>query len=887
MIQNVYTFDDYERLCRQFGSSEKVRSLIGEKGSNLSQLKGLDVPVPEGFIVSSHVYGIFKENQPNDFPEEVWKEIKYHIHDMEKKTGLKYGNADKPLLLSCRCDAPFAMPNMLNTVVNIGLNDLSCKTLEKTVNRAFAFDSYRRLIQGYGTVVLKIPVDAFESRLEEYRISRRHNSFEDFKDVDWIEITKLFKSVIMKKVGVPFPQDPQEQLRKILCATFDSFSFERVKLYRQATRLPEKMEPSLIISQMVFGNNSDKSCAAVLYTRNPVDGSSSLYGEYHVNCMLDDLSRGQMPFKDLEQLKSELSDTEYNSLKEMAEKIEKHFKDPQVIEFIIDSSKIFALQVRSLPFQSVARFAAVRDMAESSFISKDEALAIIKPDDLKQLMLPQFKVEAPPDPFCSGFAAGNGAIVGRAVLSLETCLKSRHGPILFINELLPENFKAYLKCGAVVVARGSNSSFAALIARQLMRTAVIKCEGLVINPAKKIITCNDIRIKEGDVVTVTGDGKVIKGKQPVQIPLGFDNKAAESILQWADDFRKGKMNVYSVVSNPKEAAATSGLGADGVGMFPIESIFTGKGSTLIKALSDKRRDQALKKMEPALLKTITESLTAAKDLPFTIRLFKPRFSSFDQDLFQLVEEVAILRTKKEMTDEEEFNEDKDLDKKTEQLESRKANKEANPIFGVQGIRLNLTQPDFLKMQLRAILGGIKAAQSSGASPQAKILLPLVTNAKEVEQFKKIYDEISSELSATASIGAEIQNPRACLAIKSIAKNVDFIVIQPTELTETTFGCTEKYAESTYLKDYRQKKLMSEDPFETIDKLAVGELMELCIKDAKEANSNISVGIGGPLCGDSKSISFFHSIGANYIICPSTVVPIARLCSAQAVIESQK
>ncbi|OHT09140.1 phosphoenolpyruvate-protein phosphotransferase [Tritrichomonas foetus] len=527
-------------------------------------------------------------------------------------------------------------------------------------------------------------------------------------------------------------------------------------------------------------------------------------------------------------------------------------------------------------------------MAESGFITKEEALSIIKPDDLKQLMLPQMNVsENPPEPFCTGLAAGNGSVVGRVVLSIETALKSKHKPILVVNELKPNNFKAYLNCGAVVTSRGSNSSHLSLIARQLMRTAVTNCEGLVINTTKKLITCNDVTIKEGEVVTVTGDGRVIKGKQPVEIPLGFDNKAAEEILQWADNARKGKMDIYSIVTSAKEAGATAALGADGVGIFPIESLFDGKGAILIRALADKRRDQALKKMEPVILKTITDTFLAAKDIPVTIRLFKPTLSSFMQDLFQLVEEVAKLKAKKETTDEEEFNEDKELDKKVDLLESIKNNKEANPLFGLKGIRLNLVQQDFLKVQLRAILGGIKAATDQGVQPKGRILLPFVSAAGELENFRKIYDEISCQLVASASLGVEIENPRGCLAMSSIAKDADFVLIQPTELTESTYSCSQTYAESTFLKDYKQKKFITENPFDSIDEASVGELMKICVKDSKATKSDISVGAAGPLCGDPRSIAFLYSIGTNYITCPSTVVPIARLCSAQAVIKSNQ
>lgn len=888
MAKNIYPFDNYPLLLEELGSPEKVHNLLGEKASILTELQSIGIEIPNGFIVSTAVYPKFIENDANQFPDDVWKEIKSNINEIENKSGLKFGDAERPLFLSCRCDAPLPMPGMLDCVLNIGLTDLTCRAIEKmTRNRGFAFDSYRRLIQGYGTVVLKIPIESFEDLFENFRLSRRYSSTAEFNDKDWIEVTKLYKSVIMKKTGNPFPQNPEEQLKRILNATYASFNSEKSKLYREFIKMPENLNPSLIISQMVFGNNGNKSASAIMYTRNPITGASEIYGEYSVNALIEDVSRGFCPSKEFENLQTDLSNIEYNSIKEITEKIEKHYGEPQMIDFVIDNGKVVVLQARPLSFQSTARFEAIKDMATSGLITKEEALSIIRPEDLKQLMLPQLQSENPPQPFCTGLSAGNGSVLGRVCLSAEAVSKAKNHPILFCKELLPKDFKTYLQCDAIVTCKGGNSSHAALIARQLMRTAVINCENLVIDKQKKIVTCNDQTLKEKDIITVTGDGKVIKGKQNVAVPLGFDNPAASEILKWADEARKGKIDIYSIVSTSKEAAATAALGADGVGIFPIESVFTGKGGTLIKALSDKRRAQALSKMEPVVTKIVFDTFSESNGIPVTFRLFKPTLSSFSQDLFSLVEEVAKLKAKKEATDEEEFNEDKDLTKKIELLDSIKESKEANPLFGLKGIRLNIVQQDFLKVQLRSILNGIKQANEKGVKADAKILLPMVTAAREVQIFRELYDQISTELMATASIGVELENPRACASACSISKNADFILLQSTDLTETTFSCSKSYAEKTFLKDYINKKFFSKDPFETLDIDSVGELMKLAASEAKKEKSDIPVGIAGDLCGDQKSIEFFYSIGANSITCKSTVVPIARLCSAQAVINSTK
>lgn len=889
MSQIIYSFEEFAKLKEELGSIESVRNLIGEKASYLSEAKSIGVNIPLGFIVSSNAYSKFNENDAHQFPEEIYNEILKQITEIENQTGLKYGSPENPLLLSCRCDCPQAMPGMLDTVLNIGMNDLICSKIEKmTKNRAYAFDSYRRVLQGFGSVVLKIPVEAFEDQLENYRLSRKKDNMAQFTDVDWIEIVKLFKSVIMKKTGIPFPQDPREQLKRILNSAYFSFESERAKLYRNFIKMPDNFQPSLIISQMVYGNNGPKSGACVMYSRNPMTGSNTIYGEYAVNCLVDDVSRGFFPYSDFEQMKTDLSTIEYNTIKETTEKIEKHFKEPEMIDFIVDKDKIYVLQIRPLPFQSTAKFTAVKDMAESGMITKDEALSIISTDDLKQLMLPQLQTEKQLQPFCTGLSAGNGAILGRICLTPEAVNKAKNHPVLVVKELLPKDFATYLKCDAVVTTKGGNSSHAALISRQLMRTAIINCQNVTIDKSKKIIQCEDITLKEGDIITVTGDGQLIKGKQSIDTPLNFNNPAADEILKWADEIRKGKLNIYSIIGSSKEAGAATTLGADGVGIFPLESFFNAKTGVLIRALCDKRRSQALTKLEPAIQKVVAETFTEAKGIPVTIRLFKPTLSSFQQDLFSLVEEVAKLKAKKEATDEEEFNEDKDLDKKSELLETIKSTKEQNPLFGLKGIRLNIVQQDFLRVQLRAILNGIKEAKDQGVTINSQILLPMVTTAGEIKVFRGIYDELSTETLVSASIGVEVENPRACAIAHSFAKeDCDFITIQSTELTENTFSCSQSYAERTFMTTYQKKKFISKNPFETLDVDSVGNLMKICVDEAKKARNDIPVGVAGDLCGDPNSIAYFYSIGANYISCQSKLVPIARLCSAQAVIKSNQ
>jgi pyruvate,orthophosphate dikinase len=880
MTKFVASFDDLRVLVAD-QSASALSETYGEKATRLAQANSLGEKIPQGYVVSTAAFKKFVELGLPTVPDDVWTAILSGLGDLEKRTGFKYGGASTPLLLSCRCDAPDPMPGMLDTVINVGLNDLTVRGLSRiSGNRAFVWDSYRRLVQSYGSVVLKIAPEHFETLLSEFSKSRKRSSCAEFTDLDWIEVTKLYKSVIMRKTGNPFPQDPLDQLRRVIGAIFASFGCDRLKAYRKFASISDGRGISIIVSQMIFGNNSPKSFAAVVTSRSPVDGSPGLSGDFARNALVMDIALGLTPAQPIH----ELVGPELAEIQATVERLERFYKRPQVIDFVADEGRVHLLQTRYLSFAVSAKFQAIWDMSAADILTPDEALAKIEPNDLRHLMMPVI-ADRNAAVFCRGICAGNRTVVGTICLSSEKAAEAAPADsvVLVKTELFPRDFRAFIAAKAIVTARGGNNSHAAYLSRATMATAAIGCEGLTIDLDKRTITCGDVTLKEGAPITVCGNGIVVAGAQQLEPALGFENAAADQLLQCADGARKGKLTICTIASSPAQVGGTAAMGADAVGLFPMESLFGEKSAILIRALLDKRRDQALKKIQDLIEKRMTEVFAAAKSMPVAVRLFSPQFYTFHPNMTDLAREIGSLKARKEMTDEEEFNEDKELDKKTDALETIKGLQEKNQIFGLKGIRLNLVQKEFLVAQVRGILVGVKAAKEAGEEPRARILLPGVGAAGEIDKFIAIYNDVALDVGATAEIGSELGLPRSCLTANAIADHTKFLLIQPAELTEATFAADRIPAERTFLKTYRQWGFLAESPFQTIDRTGVGELVKMAVKKAKQSNPAIEIGVCGEMSADPKSIAFFYEVGVQSITCDYAAVPIARLCSAQAVI----
>jgi pyruvate,orthophosphate dikinase len=879
----VQSFEDFPRLLGEH-PKDAVTQLVGDKAFRLSEVHSLGITIPSGFVITSVAFKKYAQLAQPTIADEIWNSIKEGLAALEKKSGLQFGGANTPLLISCRCDAPDPMSGMLDTVVNVGLNDLTVRGLSRASgNRAFVWDSYRRLVQGYGTVVLKIPPEAFESLLDEFMTSRKRTSSADFTDLDWIEVTKLYKSVIMRKTGNPFPQDAWDQFKRVTTALFDSFNSDKLKAYRKFSQIPDDKGISIIVSQMAFGNNDkQRSLAAVVTSRNPVDGSPGLSGDFARNALVSDITGCFTPVTGI----LGLTGPELNSMQTSVQKIENHYKQPQIVDFISERGRVSVLQTRTLSFAVTAKFQAIWDMAAANIISSNDALAAIKSVDLQHLMMPVL-AKRDTAPFCQGVSAGNRTVSGKICLSVDRLRSAPPGdPLILVKtELFPRDFGAFIKSAAIVTAKGGNNSHAAYLTRSLMTTAAIGCEGLAVDLASKTITCNGTTLKEGALITVCGNGIVVAGAQPLAPALNIESVAARRLLDSADSARKGKLSICTIVSSAAQVGATIALGADAVGLFPIESLFEEKSSILIRLLLGQKKDLGMKKIQELLDKTMVDVFAAAKDVPISIRLFTPAFYSFFQTPAELTREIGLLKAKKEMSEEEDSKEEKELEKKSDMLENVKGMQEKNQIFGLRGVRLNIVNNDFMTIQIRAIMSGIKAAVDAGGSPKARILVPEVSTAGEIARCAAIYYEIAADLNVTAEIGAELAFPRACLAVNTFLDRAKFLLIKPAELTAATFGADQGPAERTFLKSYNEWGWIKSSPFSTIDVEGVGQLIRIAVEKARAHDPNMEVGVAGPMCADPDSIAFLYRTGVSSIICDFAAVPIARLCSAQAVITS--
>lgn len=879
MSKYIYHFKHYENLKTQLGSTEKVSALIGAKATRLNEMKLAGINVPHGFMITTNTYHKFAEQGGKELPEEIWDNILKDLKKLEAQTGEHFGGTDKPLLLAVRGDSQYSMYGMLDSVQYLGINDLTARKI--STNRCFVFDSYRRLLEHYGTVVLNISTGEFEELLENIRISRNRNSTADFAALDWIEVTKSYKALIMRKSGRPFPQNPYEQLKNVVTAIFKSYTSPRAKLYRDHNKIPHNIGESILVLPMAFSNNGSKSCACVVNSRNPFDGTSKLNGEFCINSTCEDVCNKACDSKDINELQNSYPEV-FSEIKGYVEKIEKLFSGPQTIEFVVDNGNVYVTVASETQFANIGRFKAYKELGEGEIIPKNSAILATRPEDLQQLMAPELK--EPATPFCKGIPAGHETVTGKIVLSTEECIQKANAGesvVLVRVSLSPYDYQAIVAAKAVITVKGTNLTRSTVLLRQLMRTACIGCADLKIDFDNKAIICNDVTIQEGEEVTVCGDGSVIQGAQELGPVKPLDNQDALTLLKWADDARKGKFEVLAKTANFSEVASAYESGADGLAAFPIESIFDEKRDLIANIYSN--REDSLKEIESAIQSTATEIFKIAKSQSAAFRLFAPSFSEYMPCLMALAEQIGQLRAKKEFAGDAEVEDE--LEAKKKLMETIKTTKESNPIFGLAGTRLALVQQDFLEAQVRGVLNGAKAARDAGADPHIRFLLPNVTVAGEVTEFIKRLEVLSTEIGEKAEVGAEIKAPRPCLASKGILDAGAFILVDSAALNESIFGMCQKDAEKTFIQKYYDNKIFTQNPFTYYDPTTNEKLVKLCVKGARTADPDKFISVSGEVFNDPKRVLEYYGYGVNSITCTDSLVPVTRITAAHAVISN--
>lgn len=884
-----------------------MKNLLGGKGAGLAEMSVLGVPVSAGFTITTEVCTEYYDNG-REFPAGLDKDVEVAMKKVEKIMGHVFGDVDNPLLVSVRSGARVSMPGMMDTVLNLGLNDQTIKgIIKKTGNERFAWDSYRRFIQMYGDVVMGLKpesadeIDPFEEVMDKVKHEKGYNSDIELNVEDLKDLVKRFKALIKAKLKRPFPDDPQEQLWGAIGAVFGSWNNERAILYRKMNGFDDDWGTAVSVQSMVFGNMGDKCATGVAFTRDPATGEKAFYGEYLINAQGEDVVAGirtpqQVTIAGSKKWAKENGITEkdrkekfpslqecmpaaYDQLEKVYIKLEKHYKDMQDIEFTIENEKLWMLQTRSGKRTAAAAVNIAVDMVNEKLIDKKTALLRIDPASLDQLLHPTFDPKAKKEIIARGLPASPGAATGKVVFNADVAhdwTEKGEKVILVRIETSPEDLKGMNAAQGILTQRGGMTSHAAVVARGMGKCCVSGCGVLDISYSQKTLKVAGKVINEGDFISLDGStGDVMLGKvDTVEAKLSGN---FETIMKWADEYKK--LLVRTNADTPHDAAVARKFGAQGIGLCRTEHMFF-EGDR-IKAVREmilsenlEGRKKALKKLLPMQKKDFTGILSAMEGYGVTIRLLDPPLHEFvphDTESQQI------------MADEMGMS----LEKVKARVESLH---EFNPMLGHRGCRLGITYPEITEMQAQAIFEAACELKKKGVDVKPEVMVPLVGTFREIVIQKKIIVDTAEKVMAQKKIrvdyqvGTMIEVPRACLTADNIAAEAEFFSFGTNDLTQMTFGFSRDDA-GTFLPEYVDRKIISVDPFKTIDRTGVGELMKMAVEKGRKINKYLKIGICGEHGGDPNSVEFCHSLGLDYVSCSPFRVPIARLAAAHAVIKN--
>ena len=829
MTRYVYDFDE---------PSDGGRELLGGKGIGLAEMTQLGIPVPAGFTITTDACRAYMRE--GGLPAGLEDEVAEHVTRLEERTGKRFGDPDDPLLVSVRSGAAVSMPGMMDTILNVGLNDVSVRGLARTTgNEEFARDCYRRLIQMYGETVEGIPHERFH--------------------VD--DVVERAREVYAAETGRDFPQDAREQLRRAIVAVFESWNSPRAQVYRRTYDIPDDMGTAVNVVQMVFGNKGDTSATGVAFTRDPSTGEQGVYGEYLVNAQGEDVVAGTRTPQPVEEMERRLPEA-YAQLMETMAALERHYRDMQDIEFTIEEGKLYLLQTRSAKRTAAAALKAAVDMSLEGLITREDAIARIDPSQLDQLLHPMLDPKAEFDVVARGLNASPGAASGKIVLDADTAAergKAGEAVILVRWETTPDDIHGLIQARGVLTAHGGMTSHAAVVARGMGKPCVAGCEGLSIDVEAKEITLGGHRLHEGDVITIDGGtGRVIVGEVALVPPA--INEDFETVLGWADAVRR--LKVRANADNAADAAKAREFGAEGIGLCRTEHMFFGEErlpvmQEMILASDETGRRAALERLLPFQQSDFEGIFEAMAGLPVTIRLLDPPLHEFLPPLAEATDDRMRARIK--------------------------ALTEANPMLGTRGCRLGIQWPEVYEMQVRAIA---RAAKAVPEQPLVEIMIPLVGFAEELRRLRELTLEVMAEEAPEIEFlcGTMIELPRAALRADEIAQHADFFSFGTNDLTQTTLGMSRDDAEGKFLTFYLEDGVIEQNPFETLDQTGVGELMRIGVERGRGAKEQIKLGICGEHGGDPKSVEFCHGLGLDYVSCSPYRVPLARLAAAQAALK---
>jgi pyruvate, orthophosphate dikinase len=858
MTHYIYDFDE---------PSDGGKELLGGKGIGLAEMTLLGVPVPAGFTITTDACRAYMRE--GGLPDGLEDEMTRHIEQLEAKAGKRFGDDAEPLLVSVRSGAAVSMPGMMDTILNLGLNDDAVEGLARsTGNARFARDSYRRLIQMYGEVVEGVDGHRFEQALADLKRERGVQQDVDLSADDLAELIVTFKDLYQRETGHDFPQGAREQLTRAVAAVFQSWQNPRAQVYRRTYSIPDDIGTAVNVVQMVFGNMGDRSATGVCFTRNPSTGESGLYGEYLVNAQGEDVVAGIRTPQPIEEMRARLPQA-FDQLVDTMHRLEQHYRDMQDIEFTIEEGTLYLLQTRSAKRTAAAALRAASDMTAEGLISREEAVVRIDPAALDQLLHPMLDPTAEVEVAARGLNASPGAASGAIVLDADTAEERGKGGeavILVGWETTPDDIHGMIQARGVLTAHGGMTSHAAVVARGMGKPCVAGCEGLEIDMESRSVRIGGQELREGDTITIDGGtGRVIIGE--VRLVPPQINEDFETILGWADDVRR--LKVRANADNPEDAAKAREFGAQGIGLCRTEHMFFGEErlpvmQEMILASDEAGRRAALDRLLPFQQADFEGIFEAMAGLPVTIRLLDPPLHEFLPPL----EEATDQRMRQRI----------------------KALSESNPMLGTRGCRLGIQWPEVYEMQVRAIARAAKAVhERTGNVPLVEIMHPLVGFKEELRRLRELTEEVMADEAPELDYlcGTMIELPRAALRADEIAEFADFFSFGTNDLTQTTLGMSRDDAEGKFLTFYLEDGVLESNPFETLDLSGVGDLMKIGVERGRSVKPDIKLGICGEHGGEPRSVEFCHRLGLDYVSCSPYRVPLARLAAAQAVLKESR
>lgn len=863
-----------------------MKNLLGGKGANLAEMTNLGLPVPPGLTITTETCMEYIASG-NTMPAGVMDDVRKALAEVEYQAEKKFGDSSNPLLVSVRSGARLSMPGMMDTILNLGLNDETIKgMINLTQNERFAYDSYRRFLTMFGSVAWNIEREKFEHVLEKIKEQEGVKLDTEVSVEGLKSLIPAYKAIILEETGKEFPQDPYVQLEAAIEAVFSSWNVPRAVAYRNHYKIDHSYGTAVNVQTMVFGNMGDDCATGVSFTRNPSTGENKFYGEYLTNAQGEDVVAGIRTPKQIAELETEMPEL-YKQYVEIAKKLELGYKDVQDMEFTIEKGKLYILQTRNAKRTSAAAVRTAVEMAQEGIISKEKAIQLVDPYQLYQLLLPGFDLDAKKNSvkLATGLAASPGAAVGKIVFNTDEASErglAGEKVILVRIETCPDDIHGMIAAQGVLTLRGGMTSHAAVVAKGMGKPCVAGCEDLKIDLVNETLTASNGKVfRKDDIISLDGGtGEVMEGSVATIIPE-MDDKF-ETLFKWVDEIKR--LTVRANADTPADVAKALELGAKGVGLCRTEHMFMDPArlpvvQQMIIAGTPEARKEALDKLLPMQYQDFYDMFKALGELPMTIRLLDPPLHEFLPSKEGLIAEVATLKALGQ-----------DFKEKEELLHIVENMSESNPMMGLRGCRLGLTYPEINEMQVRAIFLACCDLKKEGVNVKPEIMIPLISHVNELKAVQTVLERVAKEVMAEKGVtvdymfGTMIEIPRAALTADQIAEFAEFFSFGTNDLTQMTFGFSRDDAESKFLGTYVDQKILARNPFETLDTEGVGQLMEIAIEKALTVRPNLKRGICGEHGGDPDSVKFCHKIGLQYVSCSPFRVPQARLAAAQAVVE---